>query len=422
MFAIKEQGGEGYLSFDEYALFIQTSSPDAGIATIATVIIDYRTRRTANVGQLRRFDRDEFSRVIMATNPGIAADKVNTKAQTLNDYADLSLRYLKGTGLFRSKGRGISIAPIKEELTQLIHSGNDPVLTPADYLISLWNGAKLPTDDVPAAVLVVNDLIAKIREKGKEVTPLVPGEDVSQKRHALEEELRHIDEEEYYRNQPAKIDEILAWIDALLQKPVSFEGERITIPNAERPAYFEWAIWRAFLAINSLVNEPWNARRFQIDQDFLPVGTAPGNGPDMVFEFPDAIIVVEVTFTSSSRQEAAEGEPVRRHVAKYAMEQKDGGKPVYGLFLAINIDSNTANTYRSGDWYMSDDSKLNLHIVPIRLDDFQKLLSAGKADLPALRPILKDVIMQGRLNSHMDAPAWKRSISNYVSQVANAIV
>lgn len=47
----------------------------------------------------------------------------------------------------------------------------------------------------------------------------------------------------------------------------------------------EWTVWRAFLAINHLVNEPYQARRFKVDQDFLPLGTAPGGGPDMIFEF-----------------------------------------------------------------------------------------------------------------------------------------
>lgn len=80
------------------------------------------------------------------------------------------------------------------------------------------------------------------------------------------------------------------------------------MPQAEAPAYFEWVLWRAFLAINSLANKPYEARRFKIDQDFLPVGTAPGNGPDLIFEFHDFVIVVEVTLTDNSRQEAAEGE------------------------------------------------------------------------------------------------------------------
>jgi len=66
--------------------------------------------------------------------------------------------------------------------------------------------------------------------------------------------------------------------------------------------------------------------------------------------------VVEVTLTSSSRQEAAEGEPVRRHVAKEkAKIAAVSGKPVYGLFLARTIDNNTAETFRIGVWYSGDE-------------------------------------------------------------------
>ena len=48
----------------------------------------------------------------------------------------------------------------------------------------------------------------------------------------------------------------------------------------------------------------------------MPIGCAPGNGPDLIFEFENYVLVAEVTLTDSSRQEAAEGEPVRRHVAE----------------------------------------------------------------------------------------------------------
>ncbi len=171
-------------------------------------------------------------------------------------------------------------------------------------------------------------------------------------------------------------------------------------------------IWRAFLAINSLTNAPWEARRFQIDQDFLPVSTAPGNGPDMVFEFKDAIIVVEVALTSSSRQEAAEGEPVRRHVAKYAERKRIFGKDVYGLFMALKIDSNTAHTFRLGDWYLPDDTKINLDIVPLTLEDFRKLLVGQKENLGRMPQLIKDVLIQCRARANQDAPVWKRSISS----------
>ena len=65
----------------------------------------------------------------------------------------------------------------------------------------------------------------------------------------------------------------------------------------------------------------------------------------MSFIFEDAVVVVEVTLTSSSRQEAAEGEPVRRHVALYA-EENTTGKDVYGLFIAPRVDTNTAHTFQ----------------------------------------------------------------------------
>lgn len=92
------------------------------------------------------------------------------------------------------------------------------------------------------------------------------------------------------------------------------------------------------------------------------------------------ILVVEVTLTSSSRQEAAEGEPVRRHVAKYveSVTLNADRKNVYGRFVAINIDANTAHTFRSGDWYLPDDKRINVDIVPVQLGDFQNRRRSGK--------------------------------------------
>ena len=68
-----------------------------------------------------------------------------------------------------------------------------------------------------------------------------------------------------------------------------------------------------------------------------------------------------------------EGEPVRRHVADL-MQQYN--KPVYGLFIANRIDSNTAETFRIGVWYTRDDVRLNLHIVPFTLMQFSTFFKA----------------------------------------------
>ena len=226
-----------------------------------------------------------------------------------------------------------------------------------------------------------------------------------------------LQENEYYLLQRQKGTEIASWLAALSTGNSHLpKSELVKIPRGEAPAYFEWAVWRAFLAINSLVNPPWESRRFQIDQDFLPVNTAPGNGPDLIFEFKDSILIVEVTLTASSRQEAAEGEPVRRHVAKFAERFLDTGKSVYGLFLALHIDNNTAHTFRMGDWYINDETKINLQIVPMKLDDFYKLFLFGITQLDKMPDILHGVLIKCRAQANQDAPIWKRMITSIVDQ------
>lgn len=89
----------------------------------------------------------------------------------------------------------------------------------------------------------------------------------------------------------------------------------------------------------------------------------------MVFEFENFVIVVEVTMSTNSRQEAMEGEPVRPHVADLVMSNE---KPVYGVFVANKIDSNTAETFRIGVWYNQNDEKMALRIVPFTLNQFSE--------------------------------------------------
>lgn len=153
-------------------------------------------------------------------------------------------------------------------------------------------------------------------------------------------------------------------------REITIDNDKVVkVPKSEAASYLEWTTWRSFLAIDHIKNRPYEARGFKIDQNYLPIGTAPGNGPDLFFEFDKFDLVVEVTMSTNSRQEAMEGEPVRRHVAKYVEREE---KPVIGIFIANKIDSNTAETFRIGTWYSNDDVRLSLKIVPFTLTQFAK--------------------------------------------------
>lgn len=403
------RGTESSLTIHEFALHVQTASPADGLAHVAQAILDFREARQEAEGNVRAFDRARYAAV---------AASIDRVAQTLTDYADTNFRYLKATGLFRTVGRGIGLAPNRAALANLLQAQQPQYADDRKYLETLWRGANLPTDDIEAARIVVQELAEQLtRRNVPTAAPAaqLPLPALNAARHRLEQQLSELDEEDYAAAQSGKVEEIAGWLQALeTQRSVTLsDGTSLTVPRSDAPMYLEWAIWRAFLAINSLSKPPWESRKFAIDQDFLPVHCAPGGGPDMVFEFDNAILVVEVTLTRSSRQEAAEGEPVRRHVAHYATRTT---KPVYGLFLAVHIDSNTAHTFLAGAWYLADDSRINLSIVPMTLADFRKFFVGSSANFAEVPQKLRSLLVECRAVANQDAPQWKRSIGEIVER------
>lgn len=140
-------------------------------------------------------------------------------------------------------------------------------------------------------------------------------------------------------------------------------------------------------------------------------------------EFHDFVIVIEVTLTESSRQEAAEGEPVRRHVADLMNQYAEiNGKPVYGLFIANNIDSNTAETFRIGVWYSRNDERMNLHIIPLTISQFNSFFKAlFTSDNVSPQAVKKLMDNCEQYRADCEAPEWKRMINQTVERIVNEL-
>lgn len=168
------------ISFEEFALHIQTRTPDAGMEDVVASLLEYRRERIAAAGRVREFDRGQYQ---------MAAKKVGREVGTFNDYADVNFRYLKATGLFRSSGRGLVISPLKQELANLIlGTVRDFSKDDTGYLQSLWNGASLPTDDPENAITVLMDLTNRLTAAGEvvdEVAEGLPAADLEIERHKL---------------------------------------------------------------------------------------------------------------------------------------------------------------------------------------------------------------------------------------------
>lgn len=407
---LERRGEEASVSFIEMARIVQTTNPLDGISETVDRILDLRVRRNA-AERKRPFDRMIYEQ---------GAEELGCKPHTFNDYADMNMRYLKATGMVQSKGKGIALVPEKRTLaialTQELLT-DKPII---ELYQSLCTGTELPTDNATVAYQVLEDLLQQLHQYGITYSiagkPLDTPAHINQVRYEIEELIAEKKEEIYATEQADNWQEIAAYMDLIASRRdrMRLNDEiEIRVPRTEAPAYLEWSLWRAFLAIDTLANKPYEVRRFKIDQDFMPVSTAPGNGPDLIAEFEDCVIVIEVTLSESSRQEAMEGEPVRRHVADLMLHYD---KPVYGLFIANRIDSNTAETFRIGVWYTRDDERLDLHIVPFTLAQFSSFFKAIFAAGSVSPQAVIDLMIEcEEYRRDCEAPAWKTAISQIVS-------
>ncbi len=413
MLELKKTTGDSRINFIEMAVIVQLSNSDDELEGVVRRILNLRERRSVSTNK-KKFDRME--RVEASTIHGY-------KEQTFNDYADTNIRYLKATGLVQNAGRGISLVDDKHVFIEKLVLQNQVPDSPQAYFSALCNGAELPTDNKESALVVLDDLLVRLKEKNVflslENRSLKTPADIGQVRFQAEDLLSKANEEKYANEQVLAWREIASYMELLsgrLRAVLLSDGGEIKIPKAEAAAYLEWILWRAFLAIDSLINKPYEARRFKVDQDFLPVGTAPGNGPDLIFEFENFILAVEVTLTQNSRQEAAEGESVRRHIATIVENEKNG-RPVYGLFIANNIDINTLDTFYRGIWFTQEEVGIELNIVPMTLMQFRELFEALFSNNDAyVERVRRFITRCCQIRNDGSVSQWRRNIDKLLRE------
>ena len=417
MLELERRTGSSELSRIEFALWGHTTNPSYNVDEVVDRILDLRQRRTTAPAK-RSFDKKE----IVARG-----ENYDKKSDNFLDYSDMNMRYLRISGILQRKGRGLIIVPTKHVLAEKLAkatASSEPII---EQYKMLCMGAPLPTDNKEIAKSLLDDLIKQMRERhilfDISDLPLNTAAEINIARQRLENILAQTDEIQYAKEQCNQWQEIRDYMTLLIKgggKLVYDEDAAIEVPKDETPAYLEWTLWRAALAIDHMVNKPYEVRGFKLDSDFMPVSAAGGGKGDLYCEFEEFTILTEVTMSTSSRQEAMEGEPVRRHVSDAVLKYD---KPVYGMFIAVRIDTNTAETFRHGIWYAKGDVKQRLNILPLTLAQFQDYFVAMfKAD-KASPEKLRDLILQCESRRDLlEAPAWKQYIDTTVSEKATEIV
>lgn len=352
------------------------------------------------------------------------------KIATLKDYADLTVRYLRKSGLFSINKDKLVVISEKEPLIKELLSRSWPLISDEEYYDYLWSDSlpTMPTDKVGYLANQIKILsqkekryIHKLGPKSPpdliqvEITPSTNIIELKGKAKNLEQNILQLKEIDFYysQGQDDQIDDILNYYDLII-------GRQILGGEAYYPAYLEWNTWRVFLSINTLLNKPYHARRFKVDEELQPINHAPGNGADMVFEYDKFIIVTEVTLITRSNQWSAEAEPVPRHVAK--VKYDNGEKDVYGVFIAPEIDTNTILQFFNNRVHSISGNIINLVIIPFTIDQIKYLLSVFKDkrySVKDLQVLLESIKME--MDATKDALSWNKRIPVILKTWAEAL-
>lgn len=416
MLELEKRTGSSELSRIEFALWGHTTNPGYDLNEVVDNILDLRNRRMLAQAK-RTFDKNEIVR---------RGEHYDKKNDNFLDYSDMNMRYLRISGVLQRKGRGLVIVSSKHILAEKLAkntASDEPMMK---IYQTLCHGAPLPTDDMDIARALLADLMSQMKQRhilfDISDLPLTTSAEINIARQRLENILAQTDEIAYAGEQCNQWKEIADYMSLLIKgggKIVYDDDNAIEIPKEETPAYLEWVLWRAALAIDHMVNKPYEVRGFRLDSDFLPVSAAGGGKGDLYWEYEDFIILTEVTMSTSSRQEAMEGEPVRRHVSDAVLKY---GKPVYGMFIAVKIDTNTAETFRHGIWYAKGDIMQRLDIVPFTLAQFRKYFLAMFEGEQTSPKTLQALILECKsCRDMLDAPSWKKYIDTVVQENAEKL-
>jgi hypothetical protein len=366
----------GSLKFDELMIFGLQLVDFREFETIVEKINQFRIAKAQNEGNYKRFRAEYLDRELREiyssditsgntrtrqTNDGSIAKFLKTKSSNMRDYADACVRYLRATALVNISQIGKSISIVPEKIQEvdyfLQNTDREPCFidNEGQYVAYLGN-PQLPT------LFTDNRELLELRIRTE-----FPQVQISVSTTLLE--LKDIFADELERRKEQLITEQVTAIKDYRQfEDISSTFDQIIAKSLyDTPLMLEWNTWRAMTMLDG-----GNIKaNLKFDDFGNPMSTAQGNMADIVCDYEDFGLTVEVTMQSGQKQYETEGEPVTRHLAKFKRETE---KPAYCLFIAPNInDSCKAHFYAL--------HKMNIQfyggtstIVPLPLSVFRKMV------------------------------------------------
>ncbi|WP_293873571.1 AlwI family type II restriction endonuclease [Flavobacterium sp.] len=330
----------GSLKFDEVMIFGLQLVDYREFDTIVEKINQFRVAKAQDKGNYKKFRAEYldaelqqiYSTDIASGNTKTRQTKddsiakfLKTKASNMRDYADACVRYLRATGLVNISHIGKSVSIVPEKIQEvdyfLEHTNREPQFIDNEkQYVSYLGNAEAPS--------LLTDNRELLEQKIKAEFP-----NIKISKTSTLQSLKDIFADELEKRKEEIITEqVKAIKDYRLFDDINSTFDQILANSLyDNPLMLEWNTWRAMTMLDG-----GNIKaNLKFDDFGNPMSTAQGNMADIVCDYEDFGLTVEVTMQGGQRQYETEGEPVTRHLAKV---KRETNKPAYCLFIAPNIN------------------------------------------------------------------------------------
>ena len=331
----------GKITFDELMIFGLQLTNYNKFDEIVSHILEFRKAKESFKGKYKALCNEVFNRELEKiyeseilqgnTSTRESADSSidkfkKTKRSNMRDYTDACFRYLRATGLVAISYKGKSLSIMADKVNDvafiLENTERNPIFVNDErsYKNYLFNA------NTPVLYSDSRDnLIAYIISHS--------ALSIEQLDHKSIDELKDIRDDIIQKTKDSIIADQVRELKSyhLFNDVINTYNEIIANDIYDVPLMLEWNTWRAMTMLDG-GNITGN---FKVDDNGQPLSTAIGNTPDIVCDYDDFGLTVEVTMQSGQRQYEMEGEPVARHLAKH---KKSTNKEVFCLFIAPHIN------------------------------------------------------------------------------------
>lgn len=366
----------GTLKFDELRLFGMQLTDWHKFDCIVSKIEKFRKDKLESKGSYRKFYnvyvKAELKKIYSLriargeTKTRESNDKslknfLDTQSRNMRDYADACFRYLRATGLVNVSHVGKSLSIIPERVPDVDFILHTVEREPQDFCSEEEYADYLGEATTPLLYTDDKDRIVKRLETEFSDAEINASWDVEKLKDVLADNIERRKNKEI-KQQVSDIknyklyDDIQQVFQQILDKELY-----------DAPLMLEWNTWRAMTMLDG------GDIRANLNYDDFgkPLSTAQGNMADIVCDYGDFKIIVEVTMASGQKQYEMESEPVSRHLGKM---KTNSNIPCYCLFVSPTInDACVAHFFGLHHINISYYGGKSV-IIPLPLNVFQKML------------------------------------------------